>query len=88
MKRTPLKPGVFGHAQFVTSNGERVGRVRLDRWWDASLVLGENGRPTDDRYRPLVCIAMNPSNACSEFDDPTVSNVIEFARRAGAKGFV
>lgn len=88
MKR-PLKPGVFGHAQFVCDEqGDRVARLRLDRWWDAPIALDADGRPADLRYQPLVVIAINPSVACSEFDDNTSANVIEFARRAGANGAV
>lgn len=88
MKR-PLKPGVFGHAQFVRDeDGVRVARLRLDRWWDDSIVLDADGRPADLRYQPLVVIAINPSVACAEFDDNTSANVIEFARRAGANGAV
>ena len=86
MKRQ-LQPGVFGHASFELFDGVRVGRTRLDRWWDPTLDLAF-GRPCDDRYRPLVVIGMNPSDACGEFDDPTIGKVIEFARRAGANGAV
>lgn len=86
MKRA-LKPGLFGHAQFLTFNGERVGRVRLDRWWE-TLDLDEHGRPDDDRYRPLVICGMNPSDADAENDDPTIAKCITFARREGANGLV
>lgn len=85
--KRPLKPGVFGHASFEIADGIRVGRIRLDRWWDPSLDLAF-GRPCDDHYRPLVIIGMNPSDACGEFDDPMIGKGIEFARRAGANGLV
>lgn len=88
MKR-PLKPGMFGAAQFEMFDGERVARLRLDRWWDDSLELDEfSKRPADDRYRPLVIIGMNPSDACDKFDDPTIGRCIPFARREGANGLV
>jgi hypothetical protein len=78
--KRPLKPGVFGSAQFVESDGVRVARLRLDRWWDPDAI--------GDRFRPLVVIGMNPSDACEAFDDPTIGNVCEFGRRAGANGIV
>ena len=60
----PLPPGVLGSAQFCVSGELRVARYRLDRWWEATLARDEyTGRPTDDRYRPLVVIGMNPSQA-------------------------
>lgn len=88
MKR-PLKPGVFGAAQFETFDGVRVGRLRLDRWWEPDLHLDECfGHPDDDRYRPLVVIGMNPSDADGEHDDPTIGKCMTFARREGANGLV
>lgn len=86
MKR-PLKPGVFGHASFEISDGARVGRLRLDRWWDPTLELAF-GRPCDDRYRPLVVIGVNPSDAGGDEDDNTSAKCITFARREGANGLV
>lgn len=86
MKR-PLKPGVFGHAQFDLSDGVPVARLRLDRWWESSIAL-EHGRPADDRYRPLVVIGVNPSDAAGEHDDNTSAKCITFARREGANGLV
>lgn len=86
MKR-PLQPGVFGHASFELADGVRVGRLRLDRWWDPTLDLAF-GRPCDDRYNPLVVIGMNPSDADGENDDPTIGKCITFARREGANGLV
>lgn len=86
MKR-PLQPGVFGHASFEISNNTRVGRIRLDRWWDPTLDLAF-GRPCDDRYRPLVIIGINPSDAGSDEDDNTSAKCITFARREGANGLV
>lgn len=88
MKR-PLQPGVRGHASFATWDGARVARVRLDRWWDPTLVVGEDGIPIDDgRYRPLVVIGVNPSDADGEHDDPTIAKCISYARREGANGLV
>lgn len=87
MKR-PLKPGVFGFAQFDTYDGVRVARLRLDRWWDSTLTIGEHGRPADDRYRPLVVIGMNPSDADDKEDDNTIDKVTTFAKREGANGLV
>jgi len=72
---------VQGHAGFELYNGVRVGRRRLDRWWDASLNLNEYGRPEDDRYRPLVVIGANPSDADHEWDDPTIFKCYKYARR-------
>jgi hypothetical protein len=86
MKR-PLKPGVFGHASFEYYDEARVARIRLDRWWDPTLDLAF-GRPCDDRYRPLVVVGINPSDADGENDDNTISKVITFARREGANGVV
>lgn len=86
MKR-PLKPGVFGHAQFAVDDGVQVARIRLDRWWDATLDL-EDGLPTGDRYRPLVVIGINPSNAGGDEDDNTSAKCTTFARREGANGLV
>lgn len=88
MKR-PLKPGVLGHASFDLWDGVRVGRRRLDRWWDATLEVDEVfGVPADDRYRPLVVIGVNPSDADGEHDDPTIGKCITYARREGANGLV
>ncbi len=87
MKR-PLKPGVHGSAQFATFDGERVARLRLDRWWDPDLELGEHGRPADDRYHPLVVIGINPSDACGDEDDNTSAKCTTYARREGANGLV
>lgn len=89
MKR-PLKSGVRGHAQFVTSDGANVARLRLDRWWDESpLALDEHGRPDrDPRYRPLVVIGINPSDAGATEDDPTSALCTQFAKREGANGLV
>jgi hypothetical protein len=99
MKR-PLKPGVFGHAQFLgrratVEGGELVpiARLRLDRWWDSTLTLGPNGRPADDRYRPLVVIGINPSDAGATEDDNTSAKCTTFAKRddiaaLGANGLV
>lgn len=88
MKR-PLKPGVFGAAQFETFDGVRVARLRLDRWWDPTLVLDDvYRRPADDRYRPLVVIATNPSDACAEQDDNTSAKCTTYAKREGANGLV
>lgn len=86
MKR-PLKPGVLGHASFEIADGARVGRLRLDRWWQADLELAF-GRPADDRYRPLVVIGINPSDADGEHDDPTIAKCITYAQREGANGLV
>jgi hypothetical protein len=87
--RRPLKPGVFGHAQFEHSaDAFPIARLRLDRWWDSTLRLDEYGRPDDDRYRPLVIIGKNPSDAGSDSDDPTSSDCTTFARREGANGLV
>lgn len=83
--RRPLKPGVFGHASFEIFGAQRVGRIRLDRWWDATLEL-DFGRPSDDRYRPLVVIGANPSDADGEHDDNTIDKVMKYARREGANG--
>lgn len=83
----PLQPGVFGHASFEIFDGARVGRIRLDRWWDTSLEL-DFGRPSDDRYRPLVVIGANPSDADGEHDDNTIDKGIKLARREGANGLV
>lgn len=88
MKR-PLKPGVLGAAQFVTCDGVRVGRLRLDRWWESTLALDSiYRRPADDRYRPLVVIGMNPSDACGELDDNTSDKMTTYAKREGANGLV
>jgi hypothetical protein len=87
MKR-PLKPGVFGAAQFEMSDGVRVGRIRLDRWWDPTLTLGAFGRPDDDRYRPLVVIGINPSDACDKEDDNTSAKCTTYAKREGANGLL
>jgi hypothetical protein len=78
---------VFGHAVFARFNGEPVARLRLDRWWDPSLVL-DAGRPADDAYRPLVVIGINPSDAGSDEDDNTSAKCTTFARREGANGLV
>ena len=83
----PLPPGVFGHASFETFDGVRTGRIRLDRWWDATLEV-DFGRPSDDRYRPLVVIGANPSKADGEGDDNTIFKVYKYARREGANGLV
>lgn len=83
----PLPPGVFGHATFAYRDGERVARIRLDRWWDPTLEL-DYSRPSDDRYRPLVCIGINPSKADGEGDDNTIGKLYPFARREGANGIV
>lgn len=85
MSRRPLRPGVFGHASFARFNGEPVGRLRLDRWWEPALTL-ENGRPADDRYRPLVIIGINPSDAGGDEDDNTSAKCTTFARREAADG--
>lgn len=87
MKRL-LKPGVQGSAQFATFDGARVARLRLDRWWDLSIDLDEHGRPADDRYRPLVVIGINPSDACDVEDDNTSAKCTTYARREGANGLV
>ena len=87
--RRPLPPGVLGSAQFCVSGDERVARYRLDRWWNEALARDEyNGRPADDRYRPLVVIGMNPSDADAEGDDNTIGKMYPFARREGANGIV
>lgn len=83
----PLKPGVFGHASFEYLDGVRVGRTRLDRWWQADLDLAF-GRPCDDRFRPLVVIGINPSVAGGDGDDNTSAKCTTFARREGANGLV
>jgi len=83
--RRPLKPGVLGHASFDLFDGVRVGRRRLDRWWDPTLEL-YFGRPSDDRYRPIVVIGVNPSDADGENDDPTIAKCVAYARREGANG--
>jgi hypothetical protein len=85
--KRPLKPGVFGHASFEIFDGARVGRLRLDRWWDPTLELAY-GRPCDDRYRPLVIIGINPSDADGESDDNTSAKGTVYARREGANGLV
>lgn len=86
MKR-PLKPGVLGHATFEIFEGACIGRLRLDRWWDSSLEI-DSGRPSDDRYRPLVVIGINPSDAGGDEDDNTSAKCTTFARREGANGLV
>lgn len=85
--RRPLKPGVLGHASFVRYDGVPVGRLRLDRWWDPTLDL-DFGRPSDDRYRPLVVIGTNPSDADGDEDDNTSAKCQTYARREGANGLV
>lgn len=82
--RRPLPPGVSGSARFVTRDGVRVARLRLDRWWDIATI---NGGPSA-AYRPLVVIGGNPSDADDIEDDNTVAKVYSFARREGANGLV
>lgn len=84
--KLPLPPGVFGHASFLLFDGVRVGRLRLDRWWDATL--DRRAVRCDDRYCPLVVIGMNPSVADGENDDRTIAKLYGFARREGANGLV
>lgn len=84
-----LKPGVFGHAQFDHEDGRPVARLRLDRWWDSTLTLDADGRPADERYRPLVIIGKNPSVASGDTQDNTADGFCTtFARREGANGLV
>lgn len=85
----PLKPGVFGAATFRHLDGVPVARLRLDRWWEPSLVVDPiTKRPDDDRFRPLVVIGVNPSEAGADGDDNTSAKCITFARRENANGLV
>lgn len=89
MTTFPLKPGVSGAAKFVTYDGAQVARLSLHRWWDIpDCALDESGKPADDRFRPLVIIGKNPSNAGADVDDNTSAACTDFAIREGANGLV
>lgn len=86
----PLKPGVFGAAKFRHSaDGFPIARISLHRWWDPTLAIDPiTKRPADDRFRPLVVIGVNPSEAGADGDDNTSAKCITFAEREGANGLV